>query len=397
MSTLKRFITILAVAFLAFSLSSCKSLNSESNMKRHEVKDVVEYVVDAGTVTEVDYDYVSGKYNSGFDLIGGCSAIAKQTNDGKMLVGRNMDLYYSNNPAYIVRTDTEGCYKTIGVAYVFSGSWPTYEQVLAEGLSEDQYKFLPFYTTDIMNSEGLYVEINMRSAELWTNGESKFACSGTNESAAERVNTQCLGRYIADHCADVDEAIEYVNSLNLYTGNTKDSWNYCFILADASGHYGLLEIADNRVIWHDYQPCQTNFYIDEKLAAKEELKCGLGRYDYLMSHINSVQSESDMHNLMDAVSYFSMYSPDCLYDNTSEFVGTYPWWTNEYMEKEENKEEINATISALCELVGAYDLQTLRNRGTSWLSVFTTVANCTDKTLHVRFFEDESKVAVLTF
>ncbi len=391
MLTLRRTVFILSLAVIMLLLAACGSSDTG------EATDVFNYVVDAGTVTELDYAYISEKFANGYDLIGACSAIAKQTDDGKMLVGRNMDLYFSNNPAYIVRTSVKGGYETVGVAYPFANSWPTYEQVLAEGLNEDQYKLLPFITSDIMNSEGLFVEINMRNAEFWVSGDSKFVCSGTNENADERVNTQCLGRYIAEHCANVDEAVEYVNSLDLYTGGTQHSWNYCFILADASGHYGLLEIADNRVIWLDYQPCQTNFYIDEELASKEELKSGLGRYDYLMSHINSVQSEEDMYKLMDDVSYFSTYSEDCLFDADSEFVGTYPWWTNEYMQDKANEQEIRDNIASIRKKVSTYDEQTLRNRGTKWLSVFTTVANCSDKTMNIRFFEDESKMTTLSF
>lgn len=364
---------------------------------RHPVTDIFDYVVDAGTVTSIDYDFIRELYADGNDLIGGCSAVAKVTEDGRMLVGRNMDLYFSNNPAYIVRTAVEGCYETIGVGYSFRSVWPDYGQALAEGLSEDEYKKLPFITVDIMNSAGLYVEINMRSAEFWASGDSKYACGGTNPDAEERVFSQCLGRYIAERCATVDEALAYVNGLDIYTGNTKYSWNYCFLLADATGHYGVLEIASDRVIWHDGQPCQTNFYLDEALSAIEEYKIGIGRYDYLMSHIDSVQSAEDMRALMDQVSYFKSYSKTCAYDVISEYAGTYPWWTNEYLADEAHAEEIEKFMTLSMEEVASCDEQTLRDRGTEWLSVITTVADCGEKTLCVRFFEDDAKTLTLSF
>lgn len=390
-------LSILAMAaVLLFSCTGCSQSSSTAEKDNLTVSKIYDYVVDIGTITEIDYDFIRDKYANGNDLVGGCSAVAKVTDDGTMLVGRNMDLYYSNNPAYIVRTAVDGCYETIGVGYAFMSKWPTYEQVLAEGLSDELYKELPFITTDMMNSEGLYVEINMRYPEFWASGDSKFACSGTNEDADERVYAQCIGRYIAENCATVEEAVAYVNNLNIFTGDTKYSWNYCFMLADASGHYGLLEIAENKVVWLDYQQCQTNFYIDEELAAIEEYKCGLGRYDYLMNHIDSIQSEDELHQLMDQVTYFRIYSEDCPYDAYSEFVETYPWWTNEYMKDEANAEEINGVIAYFREAVNAYDEQTLRDRGTSWLSVFTTVANCNEKTLNVRFFEDEAKALTLS-
>lgn len=354
---------------------------------------VYDYVVDIGTVTEIDYAYINEKYAGGNDLAGGCSAIVKTTEDGKTLVGRNMDLYFSNNPAYIIRTAVEGCYKTVGVAYGSQNSWPTYEQVLAEGLPEDKYKELPFVTTDILNSQGLYVEINMRNAEFWPSGDSKFACTGTNPEGSERVFVQCLTRYIAEHCATVDEAVAYVNGFDIFTGSGKHSWNFCFLLADATGHYGLLEIASDRVIWHDSQTCQTNFYIDEALAKIEEYKCGLGRYEHLMSHIDTVQTAEELFTLMNQVSYFKMFVTDCPFELRSEYVGAYPWWTNTYMEA--NGAEIDATLAHDREVLSAADIAYLRDAGSSWLSVFTTVTDCSEKTMRVRFFEDDEKTVTL--
>ena len=76
---------------------------------------------------------------------------------------------------------------------------------------------------------------------------------------------------------------------------------------------------------------------------------------------------------------------------------TYPYWTNEYMSDKANKEEIDKLINYYCDAVSALNEQELRDDGANWLSVFTTVANCSDKMLNVRFFENEAKTVTLTF
>lgn len=392
----RKFVRRLSLALTLAMLAACVGCTGPAGKAAHTAAKVYDYVMDAGTITDIDYDYITELYANGNDLTGGCSAIVKKTDDGEMLVGRNMDLYFSNNPAYIVRTAVEGCYPTVGVAYAFMANWPTYEQVLSEGIPEEKYKELPFMTTDIMNSEGLYVEINMRYPEFWVSGDSRFACSGTNPGASVRVYAQAVGRYIAEHCANVDEAVEYVNTLDIFTGSTKNSWNYCYLIADASGRCGVLEIAGNKAVWLDGAQCQTNFYLDEELSAIEEYKCGLGRYDYLNEHIGEVTNADELYSLMDQVSYFRLYSEDCPYDVDSELVGAYPHWTNAYMADEAHRAEIDEVVAYYRETVGTYDEQTLRDRGASWLSVFTTVANCTEKTMRVRFFEDDAKVSALS-
>ena len=41
--------------------------------------------------------------------------------------------------------------------------------------------------------------------------------------------------------------------------------------------------------------------------------------------------------------------------------------------------------------------QELKDDGTYWESSFTTIANCSKKTMRVRFYEDDSNVVELDF
>ena len=358
-----------------------------------------DHVLELPICTELDYDFIDKIAIEALDLWGGgCTAVATVTEEGETLVGRNMDLNISHKPAFIIRTNVKDCYETLGLAYLFNDFMPDYDTVLAEGLTPEQYKLLPFLCTDVMNTEGLYVETNMRNGEAWPTGDGKFICSGTNPDSEIRVFVAALPRFIAERCATVEEALSYVETLDIYTQTEPTSWNFCFMMADATGRYGLLEIACNRVVWHEGQRAQANFYIDEEFASIEELCAGLGRYDVVTAGVDEVKNADDMFQLIDRASYFQMYTPEtCKYDYRSEFVGTNPWWTTDFVLDEANKDQIDAEITRISREISAMTREERADRNVYWESTFTEVANCTERTLFVRFFENDEYTLTLAF
>ena len=387
---MKKLLKLICIISIAFMCCSCKE-----EVPHKDITEIFDYVFDAGTYTELDYEYARNYFAKEYDNYGGkCSAIAKTLDSGETIVGRNMDLNISDRCAYVVRTKVKDCYETLGLVYTFRDVSPRYDEAIKDGLNGDFAKVLPFMADDVLNTEGLYVEINMRNGEFWPTGDPKFSCSGTNPESDERVYMFELPRYIGEHCATVDEAIEYVKTLNVYS---KDGyWNYCFIMADATGHYGLLEFAIDQVIWHDYQPCQTNFYVDKDIQSIEDLRCGVGRYDYLMSHIDEVRNEADMFNLMNDVTYYQVYDPSTAkYDVLSEDVGVLPFITYDYAL--ENRELILEYMQAYGDQVRSMSREQQQIENTYWESSFTEVINCNNRTLLVRFFEDNNKKLKLSF
>lgn len=360
---------------------------------------ILDGVLDAGTYRELDRNAAAKFLAEKYDKWGSmCSAAATVTDSGETIVGRNMDLYISGKPAYVVRTETEGGYRTLGLSY-FHGFGPDCGDALENGIPDDLHKCLPFLCTDVMNAEGLYVEINMRTGEADASGRSVYGCSGTNPDAAERVCAIALPRYLCEHCATVDEALSYAQTLDIYTTCAENlNWNFCFLMADATGHYGVLEIARNRLSWLDGQRAQTNFYITREFAKDERMKAGTGRYDALMRGIGAVQSEADMYALMDEVSYFQIYAPDrCRFDARSEFIGLKANWDHAYVVSEANRGEISCEIDAIAGRIRGMSRRDLQRKCAHWESVFTVVANCSKKTLFVRFFEDSARTLTLTF
>lgn len=394
----KRINRVFSTVVVLMLLLLCTSCGQ--NNKNIMVTEVYDHVLDAGTYTSLDYDFANDFFASRNDNWGGmCTAVAKVTDDGEMLVGRNMDLIISNKAAYIMRTKVDGCYETIGLTYTFRDYSPDYEDALKEGIPEEFSKVLPFISEDVLNSEGLYIEVNMRTDECWPTGEPKFVCSGTNPESDTRVYMLLIPRYIGEHCATVDEALEYVKNLDVYTMDGNDNaWNFCFMMADATGHYGLLEFAQNKIIWHEGQQAQTNFYIDEDMAAIEEFKCGVGRYETVMGGIDAVQSEKEMFQLMNKVTYYQCYFPEiCQYDLRSEFVAEYPNWTYDYVMAKENQDEVMEEVNKAGKYMSSLTRQEQQNAKEYWESSFTEVINCSEKTLLVRFFEDDTRTITLNF
>ncbi len=361
-----------------------------------DISPVFEYVYDAGTYTDLDYKFAEEYFNKEYNNWGGgCSAIAKTLENGETIVGRNMDLNISNKAAYIMRTKVEGCYETIGLAYTFRDISPDCSELTDCKISGDFEKILPFLADDVLNSEGLYVEVNMRNGESWATGEDKYSCQGTDPNSDTKVYMFSVGRYIGEHCATVDEAIEYVKTLDVYS--KQGYWNYCFLLADATGHYGVLEFAMDEMFWNDYAPAQTNFYVDAFMNSFEELKCGVGRYNVLMAGIDEVSNEEEMFNLMDQVTYYQVYDPySCKFDTRSENVGILPYATYAFTMDEANKDFV-----LTCSALNGHEVISLtreeqQNANSYWESSFTEVVNCNERTILVRFFENDEKVIKLS-
>lgn len=329
---------------------------------------------------------------------GGCSAVAKTLENGDTIVGRNMDFYVSNKPAFVVRTKEKGKYETIGIAY-FDQYIPDVDVVENKGLPKVIYSMLPLFCQDVMNDQGLYVEVNMRYSEFDPMGEMMFTDTHTNPKSEVRKCIAGINTQLCQNCATVKEVVEYVKKLDIYSPQSDDmQWNFCYLIADATGDYGLLEVADNKVYFTEKQQIQTNFYIEEELYEKQRMKCGVGRYDNLKAGIDDVKSEDDMFRLIDSVSYAQSYDYEtCNFDARSEYIGENPGWDYYYVTDEENQDEVRKYLDEVAKTYKSMSRQEIKDDGTYWESSFTTIANCNEKTMRVRFFEDDSNVINLSF
>lgn len=384
---------ILLILCLLLSLVGCKQQN------KVEFTKLAEYVYDLGTFTEIDYEYGNAHISENYDGWGkdqGCSAIATANSEGNVIVGRNLDLSISHKPGYIFKTDVSGLYKTINVAYTcYSG--PDYVDTENGNVSEDFIKEIPFLATDAFNEEGFYIEINMRTGEYNEDGSSKFGCSGTNPNANTRLCATVLVRYLADHCKNIEEALALIDTIDVYTINSDAlDWNFCFLMADATGDYGILEFVDNKAIWLDKQKCQTNFYLTKEYYDKEIYRAGLGRYDLLMSGIDSVETVEDMKELIDQVKYSYIYSYEISpFDVRSEYVGEE--YTSDILCDDNNIDAVTEMLEYYEDLFHSKTREELMDKCAYWESIYTTVTDINNKQISIRFFEDDNRTFVYSF
>ncbi len=357
-------------------------------------KVIEDHIIELPVITEIDYKAGLAKSKKMFGQFG-CSAICKIL-DGETIVGRSLDLFYGNNPTYIIRTAVDGFYKTLGLAYnCFDGA--TFGEVKEDGVTQDELLTLLFFTADVMNEKGLYIEANMREKQPEVTGIK--VSTGTNPDAEVSLSFPAVVRYLGERCATVDEAVELANSLNVYgMSNGTLNWGGAFFMADEGGHYGTLELVDNKLVWTDGQNCQTNFYLNDEYKDKALIGSGLGRYELLQSEIDSVKTPDDMTELIKKVRYSQLLDPyNCCFDPRSEACGAGEeyaalggMFTLAMAADDQYKDAILEELEASGAKERAKSLQQLKDEGTQWLSVWQTTANCNKKSLKVVFYEDDA-------
>lgn len=397
-------------------------------MENIKVKQIFEHVFETETYTEFDEEFGHNAFASKFDEYfsgGGCTAFAKHTKEG-VITARNMDLYVSNKPSYVVHVHRPNKNKVLGLSYT-SMQGPDYLDVVKEGVPYSYYKMIPVLCCDCLNEHGLYIETNMRYDERDSNGNYKYTCHGTRSSkglkSEKRLLSLLLPMYLSERCDSVESAIKYVKEkLDVYTPDRKNehlAWNFCFLMADKTGRYGILEIAKDEVNFVEggkpgqddvnkrkmpLGACQANFYITPKFAKGEKQYAGEGRYNYVAKEWSKVQTMEDAYVLINDVSYFQSYLPWCAFDNLSEYVGVVvddkktadiigmnyndlgKLWDIDYVKA--NKEVVKNFIALTSQAV-MKDManSSLTIKGNYWESTFTVVTNVNEGKMFVRFNE----------
>ena len=388
------------------------SVVSDNYGYKDKLKEIDQYLFEVEEYTSLDYDVADAFYakaNDNWDV--GCSSISKII-DGKRFVGRNMDQSISYKCAYIVRTNA-GKYKTVGLAYTHRDYSPDYEEIAEKGISEEFYKSLPFMCDDVLNDAGLHIEINMRHGEYWPNGEDKFACSGTNPDSTHRVYMFEIPRYIGENCATVEEAKEYVSTLNVYSQN--HYWNYCFLVSDSKGQSSLLEFSKDQVFWLDEDKIdtydwlkvynmkaigQTNFYLSKLAWYAQDIKSGEGRFVTLQKGIDAVNSKNDMYDLMRKVQYSSFYLDydECKnnhFDPRSENIGEVSWATYDLVMDPGFEEQAKEIINEINAGVKDMPRKEKQDLNVYWESIFTEVVDVYAKEIFVRLYENEDMLYLI--
>lgn len=310
----KRF--LMPIVFAACLASCGENANFHHFSKFEEVdklaegyKDLGDYVIQLKTYTSMDYALEEKNYPVDKGSIS-CTTSQKLNKKGEVIIGRNLDCEVSQAPAYIIHTKIEGKYETIGVHYfdaavkedgnLEEGSEKyTYAKFKSDGYKDNVWlNHLAFAQTDAMNEKGLYLEANMRQ------GDRRFLnYKGTNPGKEKISVSKIVGR-VAQECATVKEAVDFLtNKVDIHTLQFPPipslefgaCTQFAYTIGDATGEFGIIEIAKDKVTYLPYAPAQANYYLSPEFASQAEpMAIGYGRYRAALKGLDAVETEEDM-------------------------------------------------------------------------------------------------------
>ncbi len=279
-------------------------------------KDLGNYVIELPDFTDpaalqTSLDALNAADDGGLLAKFGCTSMAKRNNKGEVIVGRNTDLDISQKAAYVFKT-TFGKYTNFCVAYT-PGLYLDYAQLQQkDSLDQKELDKIICVACDALNEKGLYMQANLREETEATlcygvhssNGETTRA-DGTPWSEL-RAPTPAISQIVTQNCATVKEAIEFIkNSYDWYSFTPNDVIslglghnNLAFMIGDATGEYGLIEIAQDEIRYIPYQFGQANFYIDPKWNALDPVGAGVGRLAKVSEVIGAPQTLEEMMDAM---------------------------------------------------------------------------------------------------
>ena len=322
----KKFLTIALLAAGMITMVSCSNTSKETSqgfvsnksweyevVKHKNFNDLGKYIIEIPDYTDAsNVEKGLALINSQFDKLelagAGCTAMAKKNSKGEVIFGRNMDLDISQCPAFIYKT-TFGKYENFGVTYL-PHAYPIYADIQQmDELPEALVNMIPYLATDCFNEMGLYVETNLRERDDKLLNVGLHSIHGETTRADGkpwselRAPTVSATQLISQNCATVKEAVEFLeNSYDWYTmapyGDGYTMINMAFLVGDATGEYGLIEIAQDRISYIPYQFGQANYYITPKWSALQSWGPGYGRLDMVSKVIETPQTLDEMMDAM---------------------------------------------------------------------------------------------------
>ena len=262
----------------------------------------------------INYDSID--YNKGYEYFNnrfkpvnfGCSA----ARNGQYHY-RNYDWYYNENAEFVIKINgNDNRYSSIGVA----GNVIKDKDVFKYN---EAYSYLPFYTMDGINSEGLCCNINVTEKR----GELK-----QNKVGKQDICGFMVVRYCLDHYKSAEEAVNGIkNELNVWLPESFEN-GVQFLISDSEDTYVVEFINNNTLVKRlDERPFITNFNvldedgelidtINNEIDYTEIAEYGQGveRYNLLLNE------EINDELFREGLKYTKAYTED---EWLTEFTGNY--------------------------------------------------------------------------
>ncbi len=394
------FVTVAAMA-LAFWTAGCAGPRAGQGTYRLSWdKEPVAHghFVDVGNYLLIQEDVLYSEYAAVLENIaqrhdvfrGGCTATAKRNRKGDVILGRNMDVEISQNPAVMTRI-VGGPYET--VSFYYGGIATPYSYAQLDEIDAD-LAFLrrcAFNGTDALNEAGLYVEANMREMDA----ERDLYCPGTNPGKP-RACMLSVPALVTANCATVPEALAFLkDSFDWYTlgyHSVPLRWNLAFMIGDALGNYGLVEFANNRIY---FTPCangQGNYYIHPEIAEYADVGSGYGRLAAALEGLAECETAEDMlHNMEACMWRREILDPGCLgYSDVVDSLKARRASTPEELQRRMEAEMVPHQAAAREFYAG--NEKPLRDDGAIWTTGFNFGVNCAEKRLLLRLWENDGVI-----
>ena len=284
----------------AVSLNSCEQRKTENAAEPAQPEKITDYL----------FEYTADNYcdtvpNGMVEMATkefACSAVRNGN-----FYGRNFDYFISETADVVIHTTAkEGRHATLGLGRLGTLTGKDFEA----GLSQEMLNVLPWGLLDGINDAGLFCNMNVVPVE-----DAGILHTSPNPGMPE-VNSVLLVRALLDNCANVDEAIAFVNSHDV-TGMNKGGFDLHFIIGDPEKTV-VLEYIDNKAVIKE-QTIMTNFFVNrDELAPKSD---GIERYEILKeNYAEGGESMEGMWNLLKRVRYAHAYNPE-----------TKPFWKTEFL------------------------------------------------------------------
>ena len=239
----------------------------------------------------------------------GCSSVVNGN-----FVGRNMDYFNTPAPYFMVWTDAgKDHYASLAMSFApldktnFIKSSQTVPDDINHYNTPEQLARLTTMALDGVNEKGLCCTTHVVDATDANNTD-----KGTNPGAPE-LSLFMVCRYVLDHAATADEAIELLKKRSIRVVDPQVVFHW--IVADRN-HCYIVEVADDQLRYTDKKRVMTNF-----LCTKPGINShpyGLERMRILEEHYHEGTSVEGMYNLMRRVQYSLAYKLD-----------TNPYWYSE--------------------------------------------------------------------
>lgn len=204
-----------------------------------------------------------------------CSTFYAQTPENSYIFGRNLD--NQTTDLAVVKTNPKGAYSSVSVVNL---SFLGYNESYTPDKLMDRINTLAtaYFPLDGVNEKGLAVGVLQLQAP-----------ATAQDNGKPDVGTTLAIRAMLDKCATVDEAISFLESIDMFAAA---KGCYHFQIADAAGKSVVVSYVENEMIITDQEEkgfmAATNFYLHD--VPFEYDAQGLDRYEILEKTLTEKKS-----------------------------------------------------------------------------------------------------------